>query len=164
MFRAGCLLLARFCTSAWIGAAALFVVNGVHEVTSPLLDSTTKDQLALIRFPAYYWFGFPLVITSLLTTLLAGRVVLGTARRTLSVVLLAAALSLMTYDFVAVYTPLRAMLNPPGQVRTAEFQTLHMRSRSINTAHVGLVFCAALLLCWEGVESGERRDGERKTG
>ena len=46
---------------AWVGAAILFVVTSVREVQSTDFDSNTKDHLALLRFPAYYLFGFTLV-------------------------------------------------------------------------------------------------------
>jgi hypothetical protein len=159
MTRAACLLLARFCAAAWIGAAALFVVNGVQEVTSPTFESATKDQLALIRFPAYYGFGFALVAGALVMTLGAGRKSLGSIRHVMIAILLAASLGLMTYDWLAVYTPMRKMLDPPGQPRTEVFRTLHVRSMSLNTIHVGLAFFAAIALCWQGpgagTESGE---------
>jgi hypothetical protein len=160
MIRAVCLLMARFCAAAWIGAAALFVVNGVQEVTSPTFESSTKDQLALIRFPAYYAFGFALVVGALLTTLCAGRKSLGSIRHAMIAVLLAASLGLMTYDWFAVYSPLRNMLDPPGQARNDDFKSLHVRSMSLNTTHVGLAFFAALALCWpRGTESGETEKG-----
>jgi hypothetical protein len=157
MTRAVCLLLARFCASAWIGAAALFVVNGVQEVTSPTFESVTKDQLALIRFPAYYGFGFVLVAGALVMTLGAGSKSLGSIRQVMIAILLAASLGLMTYDWLAVFSPMRKMLDPPGQARTEAFRTLHVRSMSLNTIHVGLAFFAAIALCWQGpgTESGE---------
>lgn len=157
MVRAVCLLLARFCSAAWVGAAALFVVNGVQEVTSPTFESTTKDQLALIRFPAYYWFGFVLVAGALMATLVAGRRSLGSIRHVMIAILLVASLGLMTYDWFAVYTPLRKMLDPPGQTRAETFKTLHVRSMSLNTTHVGLVFFAALALCWPSATADRQR-------
>jgi len=157
MVRAVCLLLARFCSAAWVGAAALFVVNGVQEVMSPNFESATKDQLALIRFPAYYGFGFVLVAGALLTTFVAGRKSLGSIRHVMVAILLAASLGLMTYDWSAVYTPLRKMLDPPGQTRTDAFKTLHVRSMSLNTTHVGLVFFAALALCWPAATADRQR-------
>ena len=52
------LTLARLLLSAWFGAAVLFVVIGVREVTHPGFDSMVRDQLAVLRFPAYYVCGF----------------------------------------------------------------------------------------------------------
>jgi hypothetical protein len=132
-------------------------VNGVQEVTSPKFESATKDRLALIRFPAYYWFGFVLVVGALLATLGAGRKSLGSIRHVMVAILLAASLGLMTYDWYAVYMPLRKMLDPPGQTRTEAFRTLHVRSMSLNTTHVGLAFFAALALCWPTATTDTRR-------
>ena len=44
MYRLG-IGVARFTLSAWVGAAALFVVTGIREVRSPLLDSYIRDVL-----------------------------------------------------------------------------------------------------------------------
>ena len=46
------LLVARFASSAWVGAAVLFVINGVQQATSGQFESMTTDQLVLLRFPA----------------------------------------------------------------------------------------------------------------
>ena len=66
------LFLARFSTSAWIGAATLFVVVGVTEVTRGGFDSTTKDLLVTVRFPAFYVCGTGLVGVGWLYTTVAG--------------------------------------------------------------------------------------------
>jgi hypothetical protein len=52
-----CLTVARFAVCAWVGAAALFVVAGVREVTSQQLDSMSRDVLVPLRFGLYYAFG-----------------------------------------------------------------------------------------------------------
>ena len=52
-----CLTLLRVLLAGWVGAAALFVVVGVREVTSQEFDSATRDALVLLRFPAYYVYG-----------------------------------------------------------------------------------------------------------
>ena len=44
------LFLARICTSAWLGAATLFVIVAVLEVTHGRLDSMTRDVLVGLRF------------------------------------------------------------------------------------------------------------------
>lgn len=49
---------ARFALSAWVGAAALFVVVGIKEVRGSEFDSVTRDLLVGLRFPSYYTFGF----------------------------------------------------------------------------------------------------------
>src|SRR5262245_19359235 len=55
------LTIARFALSAGIGGAMLFVVKSVREATSPAFDSVIKNELAALRFPPYYLFGFVLV-------------------------------------------------------------------------------------------------------
>lgn len=142
------LTIARFCLAAWVGAAAMFVTIGVREVTFPGFDSATRDQLALLRFPAYYVSGFALVTLAwiALACCLIGR------KRTRTLVVAAAcvslALVLMAVDYVAIYTPLAEMVSPPGAVKPAQFESLHARSEWINMADVGLCLIAALLLCW----------------
>ena len=144
-----CLLLARFALSAWVGAAALFVVNGVREVTSTDFDSMTRDRLVALRFPAYYEFGFALVGVALVCLLLTlGARLIPRLRQIAAVVLVGLALAVMTYDFKTVYQPLEKMITPPGQARPMEFTRLHERSKAINSLHVGLSLVAALLVCW----------------
>ncbi|MBX3442872.1 MAG: hypothetical protein KF774_10735 [Planctomyces sp.] len=142
-----CLCAARLLTAGWVGAAALFVVNGVLEVTSPQFDSLVRDQLVLIRFPAYYLFGFVMVLGGLLATACAGRILPG-RRRVIGLVLLTLALALMIYDWLRIYSPLQALLSPPGQPRTPDFRVLHVWSEVVNTIDVTLALAAAVVLCW----------------
>lgn len=144
-----CLSLARFALSAWVGAAALFVVNGVREVTSTDFDSMTRDRLVTLRFPAYYEFGFALVGVALVCLVLTlGARLMPRKRQITAVVLAGLALAVMTYDFKTVYQPLEKMITPPGQARPMEFTRLHERSKTINSLHVGLSLVAAILICW----------------
>jgi hypothetical protein len=55
------LLLARFVLAAWFGAATLFVIVGVREIRFQQFSPTIRDELVLIRFPAYYACGFTLL-------------------------------------------------------------------------------------------------------
>ena len=64
--RSLCLTISRFAISAWVGAACLFVVTTLKEVRSPQLDSVTKSELAVLRFPVYYTFAFSLVVVALI--------------------------------------------------------------------------------------------------
>ena len=57
-----CLTISRLALAAWVGAASLFVVTAIQEARSTEFDSITKNALAALRFPAYYAFGFALVI------------------------------------------------------------------------------------------------------
>jgi hypothetical protein len=157
--------LARFASAAWVGAAVLFVTIAVWEVRYPEFDSATKDTLALLRFPAYYVFGFVLVGTALLGAVLAfastrplnasredsGRSAEnrgGKKRLGATAGLLAISLALMVADFFAVYRPMVEMITPPGRARPAEFRTYHRASVWLNTADVALCAVAAVLLCW----------------
>jgi len=144
-----CLTIARFALAAWVGAAVLFVINGVRQVTFPGFDSPTKDQLALIRFPAYYVFGFALVsaATVCLWAIVRSNL-LGRLRRWIAALLTTAALALMVCDYMAIYRPLEAMISRPGGVRPANFVTMHDSSKRINSLHVGLCLGAAIILCW----------------
>jgi hypothetical protein len=153
------LAVARLAAAAWVGAAMLFVVTAVREVRFPGFDSTTKDQLALLRFPAYYVCGFAVVGIAFLGALVAS---LGSRPRPKKVGvaagLLAVTLVVMAADLVAVYRPMAEMITPPGRVRVAEFRDYHRASVWINVGHVGLCAVAAVLLCWPdsrvGVASG----------
>lgn len=145
------LCVSRLALSAWIGAAVLFVVVGVAEVTSPEFTSTVKDQLAVLRFPLFYAAGFSLVGLSLgLTGLLPWPAGYGTLRRWSVPILLLIALLGMVADYQWVYLPLERLVTPPGQVRTQEFETLHKRSSQVNTINLAFCLVAASLLNWPG--------------
>lgn len=144
-----CLMLARFCLSAWVGAAALFVVNGVQQATEPEFDSTVKARLALLRFPTYYVFGFVLVGLSLICLAMLWRSnLMARGRQALATLLVAGSLGVMAYDYAQVYSPMARMITPPEQARPAEFHTLHQQSELVNSVHVGLCLAAALLVSW----------------
>lgn len=145
------LCVSRLALSAWIGAAVLFVVVGVAEVTSPLFTSTVKDQLAVLRFPLFYAAGFSLVTLAFcLTACCPWPAGYGSARRWAVPALLALALVGMLADYQWVYLPLERLVTPPGQVRTQEFVTLHKRSSQVNTINLAFCLIAASLLNWPG--------------
>jgi hypothetical protein len=154
------LTVARFAAAAWVGAALLFVVTAVREVRNPVFDSATKDALALLRFPAYYVFGFTLVTLALVAAV--GSYCLRTRGRQrigLAAGVLVIALVLMGIDFVAVYRPMVELITPPGRAHLAEFRSYHRASVWLNVTHVGLCAVAALLLCWpDGHPPGEQAD------
>ena len=141
------LTIARFAASAWVGAAVLFVINGVQQTTSGQFESMTTDQLVLLRFPAYYVMGFSLVGAALVGSAISGGQ-LSFRRRAAVLGLFGLALVTMLFDYLVVYLPLAEMITPPGQARTQGFQTLHQWSKVINSADLSLVFLGALLLCW----------------
>lgn len=147
--RKACLLLARFCLSAWVGAATLFVVNGIQQVRVHEFDSAIKDRLALVRFPAYYLLGFALVGLSLACLAALWRSsLLSRGRHALATLLVVISLGVMACDYVLVYKPLERMVTPPGGAKPAEFVALHRRSEQVNTLHVGLCLLAAVVVCW----------------
>lgn len=137
--------IARFCVAAWIGAAVLFVIVGVREVIVPDFTSEVKDRLVTLRFPAYYVAGAVLVGLSFVATVLATtqRPTWG-LRLALGMLLLAG--GIMAADYVWIYSPLAAMVTPPGQPRTEAFVTLHHWSMRINTLHLAACLIAAIAL------------------
>jgi hypothetical protein len=156
------LTVARVASAGWVGAVSLFVVIAVREVRNPGLDSTTKDVLALLRFPAYYLFGFALVSLALAGTICNQ---IGGATRRKDVLppnrseqrnyragfaagFLAVALATMGADHLLVYRPIVGMITPAGRARPAEFQFYHRVSIWLNVCHVGLCGVAAILLSW----------------
>lgn len=147
------LALARFSISAWIGAAVLFVIVGVREVTTPEFTSEIKDRLVTLRFPAYYITGASLTVTAAVATAIAG---LGDKSRGLRLALIGLALAgaVMAIDYVWIYSPLAAMVTPPGQPRTLAFVTLHHWSMRINTIH--LLVCMAVAIGLFARDSGPK--------
>ncbi len=133
------LFLARFCSSAWLGAATLFVIVGVLEVTRGGLDSRTRDILVGLRFPPFYLTGAILIGFSWVSACAAEfHPELPQRRRAFAILSLLTVMVLMTVDYFWIYTPLSAMVNPPGQARPAAFITYHEASKNIN--FVGLFF------------------------
>jgi hypothetical protein len=149
------LMLARFCLCAWVGAASLFVVTAIAEVTYPKFESATRDQLAKLRFPHYYTFGFTLVCLGLIFGWLARRhPVLGARRMKCFFALLIVALLLMVADYFWIYSTLVSMLEL--EVRPSNFHTYHKASMYINAASLSLLIVSSLLICW----SGRRAEGK----
>ena len=143
-----CLIIARVALSAWIGAAALFVVTSIAEQRSTAFGSDVKNVLATLRFPSYYCFGFALVGLGLAAGAI-GVDRLQNQRRWMSLVgCLALALVLMLVDYFAVYSPLYAIVTDPSGVRDARFLQLHRWSEQVNTIDVTLCAIAAVAACW----------------
>jgi peptidoglycan/LPS O-acetylase OafA/YrhL len=142
------LLLARFCSSAWIGAATLFVVVAIRQVTSRQFETDVTDRLVALRFPPYYLFGFLLVGVAFLSAIVARTRLRGRLRKVTAIGGLGTALVLMAADYQAIYRPLVAMITPPGRSRPPEFQTYHRLSEAVNTVELALVLAAAVALNW----------------
>lgn len=137
-------LLLRFSLAAWIGAATLFVVTGVREVTSPLFESLTKNQLAALRFPSYYLFGFVLISVAVASAVGLVLTKAGSGRLKLATGLIAAALVVMIVDYRAVYLPLEAMMLIPDAAKPPEFRQYHEWSKQINFLSLGLCLAAVI--------------------
>jgi hypothetical protein len=148
------LFLARFCISAWIGAASLFVVVGVREVTRGGFDSSTKDALVAIRFPAFYAFGVTLVGTAWMGAAIArGAPGLTSRRRRVAISMLTVVLALMAIDYFWVFQPLLRMVDPPGQAKPIDFVVFHEASKWINLAGLLFSLVAALIVNWSGTNA-----------
>lgn len=137
----------RFVLAMWVGAAALYVITSVAEQMSPDFDLRVRDQLALIRFPLYYRFGFGCHLVAVIAGMIAWRTAPENRRSTFLVVLSLVMLSglLMTLDLRLIYQPLAALITPPGQVRTDEFERLHNLSKRANMVHVMVIAFAGIL-------------------
>lgn len=148
MIRAA-LFLARFCCSAWIGAATLFVIVGILEVTQGGFDSNTKDILVGLRFPPFYLVGSILISLAWIGTCLAEfHPELPYRRRAFAILSLVAVLGLMFVDYHWIYSPLVVMVNPPGQAKPASFVQYHEASKYINLAGLLFSWIAAIALNW----------------
>lgn len=143
------LMLARFALSAWVGAAVLFVINGVRMVTSDAFDSAGRDHVALIRFPAYYATGAALMFVTLVGLLAARGLPRLTKRRWVTLFVITSVASVvMLADYLWIYSPLADMITPPGGARPQGFRALHHASEAINTLQVGLCLTAAMIINW----------------
>jgi hypothetical protein len=141
------LFVARFCSSAWIGAAVLFVIVGILEVTRGGFDAATKDALVALRFPAFYLTGAVLVGAAWLATCLArDRSELSQRRQVVAVFSLLAVFAVMALDYAFIYQPLLAMVTPPGVEKTTAFKQYHNASKYVNLFGLGLTLVASVSL------------------
>ena len=149
----------RFLLAAWVGAAVLFVITSVAEQTSVKFDSVTRDQLATVRFPYYYHFGFASLIAAFFASVVAIATATSDVRRKWFVVggLVAVAGVLMIADFQWIYRPLIDLITPAGQARTPEFESLHTWSRYANQTHVGIIMFAGIVSCLTFQEKTARK-------
>lgn len=161
----GGLLLARILVSAWLGAAFLFVVVTVREVTSPALPSDVKNVLIALRFPAYYLMGAVALTLSLLGTQLARHGLLSRKRRFWSTTLLLTALIFLAVDYFTIYSPLVEMIKPTDVARPAEFDGYHQANWIVNLLEWVLVWGAAIMIGLpSAMELGLRVDDEDDDG
>ena len=136
----------RFSLCAWVGAATLFVVTGVREVTMTDFDAATKNVLAVTRFPAYYAFGFTLVVVSAISAFSLILINKETRCRKIVVLsLLVFSLVVMYLDHLFIYQPLEIMMLEPEGRLDPEFFTYHRWSKYINCISVGVCLIASFV-------------------
>lgn len=153
-------ILLRFSLCAWIGAAALFVVTGVREVTSDLFDPATKNQLAALRFPAFYLFGFGLVGAATVASGVLSLKSDGGRKRMLTVLaLVIAVFAAMVVDYFWIYSPLEEMMSQPDARSRPEFASYHGMSKRINIAALSVCFVAALISLGDGSRKSDDGGG-----
>ena len=158
------LFLARFCSSAWIGAATLFVIVGVREVTRGGFDAATKDTLVALRFPVFYLAGVILIGTALVGTCLAAKCVeLSKRRRTISLFALLVVLAVMALDYRFVYQPLLEMVTPPGVEKPSDFKRYHDTSKYVNLLGLTMTFVSAVALNWPSRSNMEAASTEPRS-
>ena len=149
MFSKFCLSVGRLAITSWVGAAVLFVVTSVMEITSGQFPSDDLDRLIAIRFPPYYCYGAVSLGVALIGILFSGPLwKQAHVRWGLVCVLITIGMSLMTIDYFVVFNPLLEMITPPGQPRPQNFQQLHQVSEMINGAGLLVSLLAALLANW----------------
>jgi len=141
------LVLIRFCLSAWVGAAVIFVITGVQDVTFKPFDSVVRDQLISLHFPVYYTIAWVLLVGSFLGGL-GIRKKTGISRRRSNLIfcLVLIILSISLVDYFWIYSPLEAMITPPGSPRPAEFHSYHQASKYINSLIILLSLIAAFIV------------------
>ena len=127
--------------AGWVGAAVLFVITSIAEQVFPEFNSTTRDQLATIRFPFYYASGVICCTLALASGVLCRSV---SRRVMVGLLIVVAAAIVFALDYWFVYRPLQALIIPPGQPRTEQFTQLHTWSRNVNTFHLLLILLAAV--------------------
>jgi fucose 4-O-acetylase-like acetyltransferase len=147
----------RLAISFWVGGAILFVITSVAEQRHPQFDSLIRDQLATIRFPLYYIFGWVCLGTTLIASVIAAMLNKDCLRKRLlaccCLALISTAIAVVDYKWV--YQPLQVLITPPGQARTQQFVTLHDQSRVINEVHLTIALIAAIVICLPEKSQGE---------
>ncbi|WP_339686129.1 hypothetical protein [Gimesia maris] len=141
------LVLIRFCLSAWVGAAVIFVINGVQDVTFQPFDSLTRDQLITLHFPVYYTIAWVLLTGSFISSLiLSTKKIWSRNKANLITALIMLSLAISVVDYFWIYTPLESMITPAGSPRPAQFHHYHQASKYINSVNILLALIAAILV------------------
>jgi hypothetical protein len=142
-----CLMIMRFCLSAWAGIAIFFVVAVIELRQSNLFGEETKFNHPKVLFPLYYGFEFSLLgAAAICAMVLVGSRELGRRRKVTLLGLVLGACALAVWDYGPIYRELMAMMEstplPPA------FHALHRLSRNFNGTILGLTVAAALVALW----------------
>ncbi len=110
----------RLALSFWVGGAVLFVITSVAEQRYSQFDSVIKDQLATIRFPLYYSFGWACLGITLVCSALGMVLTTGCLRKRLLaaflLTLLSTGVAVADYRwFISLY---RNLLSLPDRCET----------------------------------------------
>ena len=145
--KAACLTASRLAISFWVGAALIFVVTSIQEVSSDEINSEIRSILAAMRFPTYYLFGFFLVGFSFLTgSFLKNYDRIRKIRWWFYMGLLSIVLIVMVVDYIWIFRPLLEMVILTEQARSAKFRTYHELTKYINLFNLLLCLVAAGLI------------------
>lgn len=141
------LVLIRFCLSAWVGAAVIFVITGVQDVTYQPFDSLMRDQLISLHFPVYYTMAWILLGGTFLGCLgIRNKELISRGRANLIFCLVVIILGMSLVDYFWIYSPLETMITPPGNPRPANFRVYHQASKYVNSINILLSLVAAVLI------------------
>jgi hypothetical protein len=158
-----CLFLMRFSLAAWVGIATFFVVIVLRLRNSGLFEPEVMLNHPKVLFPLFYAFEFSLLGLALGCGLYTRRrSTTKTGRCRFCLALLAAAIVIGSVDYLAVYSPLTAMIEHPPV--PPEFTAYHVWSRWLNSANLLLCAAAALLALWPeetGSNTGETPGSSR---
>jgi len=142
-----CLLLLRFCLSAWAGIAIFFVVEVIELRQSNLFGEETKFNHPKVLFPLYYGFEFALLgAAGLCAAMLLGSRELGRGRKLALLALVLGACALAVWDYGAIYRDLMTMME--ATPLPSAFHALHRLSRNFNGTILGLTVAGALVALW----------------
>lgn len=147
-------MLARWASSAWVGAAILVLVVGITEIQTAKLDPAARDRVILVRFPIYYTGGAILLTLAITGVLVAGYSP-SLRRSTTRAAFLLLGLSFLglILDYYLVYSTLADLMfsSPPGKPRSPTFQVFHRLSTVTNCFHLGLCLFASGMMNWPGL-------------
>lgn len=123
----------------------IFVITGVQDVTFQPFDSLIRDQLISLHFPTYYTMAWILLGGAFLCCFGIRNIkFLPRRRANIILCLIIIILGISIIDYFWIYSPLEAMITPPGKPRPADFQAYHQASKYINSFNILLSLIAAI--------------------